>query len=114
VDPASLQTGGGRRTHVYSGRPTRCRRSRTHRRSALYHAGPTQFASSIASSRGSLPGPESNPHAVSGNSTRDPLRGPSVPSKPKKRTGFRGTMSAVLTLGDVEPRNTLAHGTQQI
>ncbi len=70
----------------------------THRRSAPYHPGPTQFASSIASSRGSLPGPESNPHAVSGNSTRDALRGRSPPSKPKKRTGFRGTMSGALML----------------
>src|SRR5207237_2490842 len=45
-----------------------------------------------------LPSPESNPHAVSGNSTRGTLRSRSVPSKPKKRTRFRGTMSGVLKL----------------
>ena len=98
ADGSIPQTGGGRRTHVYSGCPTRCCRSRTDRRSAPYHAGPTQFAPSIPSSRGSLPGPEPNPHAVSGNSTRDPLRDRGVPSKPKKRTGFRGTMSGGLKL----------------
>src|SRR5205814_2617228 len=67
--------------------------------SAPYHAGPAQFPSSIASSRGSLHGPERDSYKVPRHRIGDTLFGRNRSRKPKKRTGFRGTMSGDLKLG---------------